>query len=40
MKHPNPGRLPKTLAAVVPELTPHMGGVGPHYLYGAARRSR
>jgi hypothetical protein len=40
MKHPNPGRLPKTLAAVFPELTPRMGGVGPHYLDSCARRGR
>ena len=42
MKHPNLGRSPirMTRAAVIPERTPRMGGVGPPYLYGAARRGR
>ncbi len=38
MKHPNPGRLPKTLAAVVAELTHLMAGAGPRYLIRGARK--
>ncbi len=38
MKHPNPGRVSKTLAAVPPEPIPLMGSAGSRYLDGVARR--
>ena len=38
MKHPNPGRLPKTLATVVAELTYLMVGAGPRYLNRGVRK--
>ncbi len=38
MKDPNPGRLPKTLATVVAELTHLVVGVGPRYLNLGVRK--